>query len=247
MRIQKEKVALDYQKTRKFFEDRGLKYDESHPYVTTMYQDQNPQLTDARNQEEVSRILPLLQLNAGARVLDIGCGIGRWADAIPCDVESYLGIDFSESLTEIARRRNTRDHFSYEQMSACDFKAYYQEHDLKPFTHLIVAGVFTYLNDEDVERILGFIPEILSPGAVFYLREPVGVDYRLTLKDFYSAELKHDYHTIYRPAEEYRRMLQKNAPALRIEREEYLFADPALNNRKETSQYYLILRKGAAL
>ena len=244
MRIKGKKVAIDYAETKRFFEARGEKYSEEHPYVTTMYQDRHPQLTDERNREEITRILPLLQLDAASRVLDLGCGIGRWADAICCPIAVYLGVDFSESLVEIARSRNTRDNFSFERMSIRNFNEYYQRCRMSPFNRLIIAGVLLYLNDEDVEHILRFLPDLLSPGAIVYLREPVGIRERLTLKDFYSQELEHSYNSIYRSAEEYRHLLQANAPALVPVRDGFLFDTPTLNNRKETSQYYFIYRKG---
>lgn len=243
MRIKREKVNIDYSKTKTFFEARGAKYNEEYPYVTTMYQDQHPQLTDKRNREETARILPLLQLNETARVLDLGCGIGRWADSIICPIESYLGIDFSENMVQIARSRNTRDNFRFERTSVCDFKEYYESSGFRPFNRLIIAGVFMYLNDEDVNNILRFLPDVLSPDSIIYIREPVGIQERLTLKDFYSQELEHNYNSIYRSAEEYRQIFQDNAPAFVSVREGFLFDAPELNNRKETSQYYFILRK----
>lgn len=245
MRIKGEKVDIDYEKTKEFFESRGDKYNEAHPYVTTMYQDAHPQLTEARNQEEVRRILPLLELGADSRILDMGCGIGRWADAVGDDILSYLGVDFSHSLIEIARARNTRRQFSFEQMSVCDFGEYYQSRNLAPFNRLIIAGVLMYLNDTDAEHIFHMLSEILTDKAIVYIREPVGISERLTLKDFYSQELAHDYHTIYRSADEYRDMIQTYAPEMAVGQEGFLFGNLPLNNRKETSQYYFIMRKEA--
>lgn len=244
MRIKREKVDIDYVKTKSFFEARGAKYSEEYPYVTTMYQDQHPQLTEERNRAETARILPLLQLDEASRVLDLGCGIGRWADSITCPIDSYLGVDFSENLVQIARSRNRKVNFSFEQMSICDFKEYYEGSGLRPFNRLIIAGVFTYLNDEDVDKVLQFLQGVLSCGAIVYIREPVGIQERLTLKDFYSQELEHKYNTIYRSAEEYRKMFQEHAPALLPIQDGFLFDTPVLNNRKETSQYYFVLRKG---
>lgn len=243
MRIKGEKVDIDYANSKSFYESRGAKYSEDHPYVTIMLQDQNPQLTDDRNRAETTKILPLLQLDETSRVLDLGCGIGRWADAITCPIESYLGVDFSENLVQIARNRNKRDNFSFEQMSVLDFKEYYERDGLHPFNHLIIANVFMYLNDEDVNRILRFLPDVLSLGAIAHIQEPVGIQERLTLKDYYSQELECNYNAIYRSAKEYRQMLQKNAPVLAIVHEGFAFGNPTLNNRKETSQYYFILRK----
>lgn len=71
----------------------------------------------------------------------------------------------------------------------------------------------------------------------------MGIQGRLTLKDFYSQELECNYNAIYRSAEEYRQMFQENAPALTVIQEGFAFGIPALNNRKETSQYYFLLKK----
>lgn len=243
MRATGGKIDLDYAKTKEFFDSREKKYTEEHPYVITMYQDAHPKLTDIRNQAEINKILPILQLEQKSRILDLGCGIGRWADAIHCKVTEYLGIDFSEGLVRIARSRNKRPEFSFEQMSVCDFGAFFRSHHLHPFNCLIISGVLLYLNDLDIEKLFQAFSDFLVPEGIVYLREPIGIQERLTLKDFYSQELGHDYHTIYRTVDEYRYMLTKNAPFFTVKQEGFLFDDPKLNNRKETSQYYFILKR----
>jgi len=55
----------------------------------------------------------MLGLKEDSRVLDIACGIGRWADALPEEIEEYCGVDFSGELIEIANKRNTKEHFFF--------------------------------------------------------------------------------------------------------------------------------------
>lgn len=243
MRVKGKKVDIDYSKTRAFFDSREEKYNEEHPYVTTMYQDAHPHLTDERNRAEVEKILPLLELGPTSRILDLGCGIGRWADAIQCSVEGYLGVDFSKGFIEIAQKRNLKSAFEFVQMSVCDFGEYFRAHGLQPFNRLIAAGILIYLNDSDVKALFRLFPEILGPDAIVYMREPVGIQERLTLKDFFSEELNHDYHTIYRMAEEYRSMLEEAAPDFEVLQAGFLFDHPLLNNRRETSQYYYLIKR----
>ena len=45
-----------------------------------------------------------INFNKSSKILDIACGIGRWADAIPDEVFEYCGIDFSDELVEIAKK-----------------------------------------------------------------------------------------------------------------------------------------------
>lgn len=113
MRITEEIIDIDYNETKRFFGKRADKFSADNPYSVTMYQDRNKELVRERNRKETEKLLPLLKLNADSRVLDVACGIGRWADAMPDDIEEYCGVDFSGELVEIARQRNKKDNFSF--------------------------------------------------------------------------------------------------------------------------------------
>lgn len=242
MRITSDKVKIDYEKIKAHLETRAQKYNEQYPYVTTMYQDQNPQLTADRTLAETKKILPKLGLTSSSRVLDIGCGIGRWADAIEENIDYYFGTDYVEDFVKIARERNKqKKNFNFEAISALDLLDYYLQEHIQPFNCCIIAGVLVYLNDDDVEKLLNSLPKMLTPGARFFLREPMGVENRLTLKDFYSEELSHDYNAIYRSVNEYKALLLKNNKFDIVEAD-WLFEDKSFNNRKETRQYYFLLK-----
>src|SRR6516162_6126205 len=45
-----------------------------------------------------------LRVDAGMRVLDVGCGIGRWSRALAARGASVSGIDLSPTMISIARR-----------------------------------------------------------------------------------------------------------------------------------------------
>lgn len=67
----------------------------------------------------------------------------------------------------------------------------------------------------------------------------------MTLKDFYSEELRDDYNAIYRTRDELLEIFEDTLfeNGFSVEQEGYLFEEPELNNRKETSQYYFILKR----
>lgn len=243
MRIFDEKVDISYEKTKAFYDQRATKYNKEHPYISIMCQDDHPEIAEERNRVETSKILPILSLTPTSRILDLGCGIGRWADAITEKIEYYLGCDFSEELIAIAKERNQKENYSFQAISAMDAALYCQDNGISPFSHVIISGMMIYLNDSDVGRVLSSLDILTQKNATVYIREPMGVTNRLTLKDFYSEELKHDYNTIYRTRDEYQSMIRTFAPHFEIYEHGPMFEDAALNNRKETAQFYFILKK----
>lgn len=58
--------------------------------------------------EVLKIVLPLLQKNPDARILEIGCGTGQLIQEISsrCRDVRYLGIDVAKNMIEIARRSN---------------------------------------------------------------------------------------------------------------------------------------------
>ncbi len=100
-RVFGKNIEVSYGATHEFFENRAKKHNDNHPYVTILYQDKNPELTEQRNEYEKGFVKNLLKLGRDSKVLDIGCGIGRWAEEIEDSI--YLGVDFSKSLIAIAR------------------------------------------------------------------------------------------------------------------------------------------------
>lgn len=243
MRITGQKAEIEYDKTKAFYDYRAGKYNEEHPYLTTMCQDHHPEIAEQRNQLEVFKILPALHLTQKARVLDIGCGVGRWADAIPKEIRYYLGCDFSAQMIKIAKSRNKKANFNFAVVSAMDVKKYCKHQNIPAFTHIIISGILMYLNDVDVKKVLQSLTNLSQPGTIVYIREPMGIEARLTLKDFYSEELQHEYNTIYRARNEYQEMIAMYAPEFEITAHGAMFEQAALNNRKETAQFYYILQK----
>ena len=102
-----------------------------------------------------------------------------------------------------------------------------------------------YLNDVDLEKMLLDLNEILEENSIIIIREPIALNDRLTLKDEFSNELVDNYNAIYRSKDElikvFNETLCKNG--FKIIEDDFLFKDTNLNNRKETSQYYFILKK----
>jgi len=244
-RLKGEKADLDYSDTYVFFRDRARKFDEGNPYAVTMYQDGHPELVRERNAAEMEKLLPLLEAGSGSRVLDIACGIGRWSDALGDDIGFYCGTDFSPELIHIAQTRNKeRPGRRFLVGAAQEVREVLIAQGLENFDRILLMGILIYLNDGDALSALRQAGSVAAARARILLREPVAVGERLTLKGFYSEELKHDYNAVYRNREELRAMLGQTllADGFVIIQEGFLFTDK-LNNRQETTQYYYLLER----
>ncbi|MCR5650731.1 MAG: class I SAM-dependent methyltransferase [Lachnospiraceae bacterium] len=245
MRIQGKVEKIDYSECEKFFQNRGKKYKEKNPYSVTMYQDECPELVEKRNKAEVSRLLPLLKLDEDSRVLDVACGIGRWADAINKKIDRYVGVDFSKNIIDLAINRNTHENYNFYVSEVTEIRNLLDSINEKNFNVVLMIGILVYLNDEDIFSVTDQVEKCLDRRCRICIREPIGIEHRLTLKDFYSEELNDNYNAIYRTRDELKEHFNKALfdRGFEIKKEGFLFDDKKLNNRKETAQYYFLLER----
>ena len=246
MRIKKSIEDISTSKIKNFYEQRAAGYNGvSNVYNVTMLQDKNPSLSEERHNAEVSKLLPKLKLDSDSCVLDLACGVGRWLDVLPENISKYRGIDFTEGLIEIARSRNTRPNAKFFTGSVLDADKILSD-ELGSFNRILMIAFLSYMNDSDVLALLEKIPALITGrgGGLICMKASIGIQERLTLKDFYSEELKSDYESIYRTRDEYMKFFEDTLlhEGFSVTDEGFMF-DESLNNRKETSQYYFILER----
>lgn len=243
MRVKRTNLELDNDRIKDFFRGRAGKYNEENPYAVTMYQDDHPELVRQRDECEKEKLLPKLDLNGESNVLDLACGIGRWADAVATKVDSYLGIDFSEDLIGIADKRPHGENVRFRVGAAAELDSVLAPGER--FNRVLIVGLFVYLNDASVLACTQALERHCEDHTIVCIREPMGIAERLTVKDHFSSELKDTYNAIYRTRDEVVAILAQTmlSKGFKIVDEGFLFEDKALNNRKETAQYYLVLRR----
>ena len=128
------------------------------------------------------------------RVLDVGCGIGLWRDAIARHFPQaqYQGVEFSRHLCE---------RHGWEQGSVVDYAA----HDpAEPFDLVICQGVLPYLAPDELKRALANLGR-LSRGGL-YLEAVTREDYEADIIDEDLTDSRLFRHR----AELYRRGLRPN-------------------------------------
>jgi predicted TPR repeat methyltransferase len=124
------------------------------------------------------------------RVLDVGCGVGLWREALGTHFPyaSFHGVEYSEYLC---------GRFGWERGSVVDYRS------KEPFDLVICQGVLPYLNPSDLQRALHNLGQ-LSCGAL-YVEAVAQEDYERDTID----ETLTDPRLFRHPAQTYRRGLSQ--------------------------------------
>lgn len=227
-----------------FFEARARRIEDLGPTKAVIYQDKQGDLAEQRDAAEARCLLPRLAVDGRQRLLDIGCGTGRWAARLVGNVATYHGVDLSEGLLDYARSAYARhSQFRFTRLAAEDVSpATLGEAD---FDRVLCSGVSIYLNDDQLDRMLLGIAEVASADCLVLMREPIGIERRLTLIDHWSEELELAYHATYRTERELlqaaERTLGKQGFTLLGTGDVY--EAPEMNNRTDTRQRWLALER----
>lgn len=248
-RVVGEKIVINESEVKSFF-DRRCEKKLPYLYNYVNYQDKHPELALERDRYEKDKILPLLQLRKGSRVLDIGCGVARWAtEGVMGTITAegaYVGVDYTRGLLDMARKNTAAyPNCRFFCGSFQDIRSVLPQDLLDTrFDVILVNGVMMYINDEDIAACLGNVSSLLADGGIAYLKESVGFTERLTLNETYSDELTSTYSAIYRSIAEYDAFFARFFPAdsfTVVERDDMWKWN--LHNRRETTAYYWIIRK----
>jgi SAM-dependent methyltransferase len=242
-RVTVDRVPIDPQAVRTFFAGRAARVSSAHPLTSVLYQDAHPELAEQRDQFERGFALPLLDLSEHSSVLDVACGIGRWAESVLPITTEYVGIDLSGELLAAARARYEHAGAQFVQLAADELSLAALGRS-RGFDRMLVAGLLLYLNDDAAERLLAALVAVAQPTCRIYLREPLATEHRLTLRDYWSSELGAAYSAVYRTDAEVDELLAGSLSAAGFEKVAGGDLYPGtLNNRAETRQRYLVLER----
>jgi len=245
-RIKKDKVLLDKKAVENFFSKRTEKK-LPHRYNYVIYQDDNPNLAIKRDKYEKEKITKLLNIGDNTTVLDIGCGVGRWADEIKnTNIKKYVGIDFTSDFLKIARENfQNEDRFEFVEGAFQDLDRILIENKcISEYDFIFINGVCMYVNDDEIDGCLQSVANHVNANGRIYIKEGVAANDRFTLKDFNSQELSATYNAIYRSLTECKKLIEKHFPITNwvVEIEAPTWPED-LENRKETLNYFWIIRR----
>ncbi|MDR2794117.1 MAG: class I SAM-dependent methyltransferase [Treponema sp.] len=198
---------------------------------------------ELHNQKEANIVLDFIGRGRRKTILDIGCGIGRWAYNLKSILERYDGIDFSWEFIKAANNNfKDVDEISWYCMPATDID---KEKLLEKYDVVIATEVSMYINDEDLHKLYNNINDFTQKNSLLYIQDTTSLlETRLTLKDFDSKELKTKYNAIYRTRKEYETLFEKYLPEFKITGNgTELLLDKNSGARDETNARYWCFKK----
>ena len=246
-RIYGKKVDINSNHTKDFYNNRARNISSmDNPYVSVLLGDQNPEYALAWDAYEKEHILPKMQIDEHSKILDIGCGMGRWAEALISRSGYYCGTDLSPEMVKCAAQRNYFPEKSYDFLNYGfeEFCALTESELPCLFNRLWICGIMMYVNDDALFTGMGQLLAKMDTHAKAYFTETIALDERLTLNQFYSEALKADYDVIYRTEAEYNQVYKSWLDAGFLIVEQGLL--PHLNKEKEyseTDRWYTILER----
>ncbi len=231
-RILNKNINLDSSTIKQFWKERS-KIRELKGVLLGEQKDNVSQ--ELRNDKENRLLHNFLNFSQKLNVLDIGCGIARWATNLKDLIASYHGIDQCEEYINENSDIFGNDNYKFFCMSAANINTAIL---LPKYDLIIVTGVSVYLNDDETSSMLNILNML---GGNFYFQESISLGKsRLTLKDFYSDNLNSYYSAIYRTKDEYNDFIKKYLTNFKV-RNEGILLDNKTGARAETNAYYWFL------
>ena len=192
-RVYTDKINIDNNSTKEFWQKRANNI--NNLQTVLLGSDNTGSEQNIRNENEKRIVEKIVEKIQNPGILDIGCGIGRWAENLQNKFEYYVGVDFSEGFINYASKKFT----NFSNVKFYNNSILNLDKDIltSRFNLIICTGVLMYINDENISNIFKAFRQV-SPEYL-YIQESISLmEGRLTLNKFESKDLKTDYSAIYR-------------------------------------------------
>ena len=233
-RVYTDKIEIDNNSTKEFWENRANNI--NNLQTVLLGSDKTGIEQNTRNEHEKLIVESVVKQIQNPRILDIGCGIGRWAENLINQFDSYTGVDFSEGFIDYASKKfSDNENIKFYNNSILNLD---KEILNSKFNFIICTGVLMYVNDSNILNIFKAFRRV-TPEYV-YIQESISLmDARLTLNQFESKDLKTNYNAIYRTKQEYEEYFKtNNFDIIKTD----LLLDNKSGAREETNAQYWILK-----
>ena len=237
-RVYADKIEIDNNSTKEFWENRANNI--NNLQTVLLGSDKTGIEQNTRNEHEKLIVESVVKQIKKPRILDIGCGIGRWAENLINQFDSYTGVDFSEGFINFASKKFA----NYSNIKFYNNSILNLDKEIldSKFNFIICTGVLMYVNDTNLSKFFKTLKQMTNTCNIqnIYIQESISImENRLTLNQFESKDLKTNYNAIYRTKQEYEEYFKTN-------KFDIIKTDLLLDNksgaREETNAQYWILK-----
>lgn len=116
-----------------------------------------------------------LAQNDSTRLLDVGCGTGRWTKQFAQHCLQVAGIDIVEANIKICKEKNSASNITYEILDMFSMRGFFFDESFNIATALMVVQ---YAKDQvSLKLLFKEIGYLLSPGSdfIFLIPHPTGI------------------------------------------------------------------------
>lgn len=148
-RVYTDKINIDNNSTKEFWQKRANNI--NNLQTVLLGSDNTGSEQNIRNENEKRIVEKIIEKIQNPGILDIGCGIGRWAENLQNKFEYYVGVDFSEGFINYASKKFT----NFSNVKFYNNSILNLDKDIltSRFNLIICTGVLMYINDENISNI----------------------------------------------------------------------------------------------
>ncbi|KKQ93710.1 MAG: methyltransferase type 12 [candidate division CPR2 bacterium GW2011_GWC1_39_9] len=175
----KKRHVVDFSKAEMISKETGLPLDtrktteelsleKNHPSAwNKIYNEQNPNEIPW-NFEKVPEWFDEI-IKSGwikpCRTLDIGCGLGNYANYLSESGFNVLGVDFSEEVIARDREKFQKNNLRFEVCDALDLQSLLNEQNSNTFEFVIDISLLHHIKPEDREKYADSVAKVTKTGA----------------------------------------------------------------------------------
>ena len=186
-RVYTDKINIDNNSTKEFWQKRANNI--NNLQTVLLGSDNTGSEQNIRNENEKRIVEKIIEKIQNPGILDIGCGIGRWAENLQNKFEYYVGVDFSEGFINYASKKFT----NFSNVKFYNNSILNLDKDIltSRFNLIICTGVLMYINDENISNIFKAFRQV-SPEYL-YIQESIKTDLLLDNKSGAREETNAQY------------------------------------------------------
>ncbi|GEM_PF-2600578 len=190
---------LDYDKVRFFWRERASRKGKIDPRSITFFCE-DPEALAFRDRREKALFDERVSLTGHEKVLEAGCGSGRWTAFLAGRCGALTAFDFAAELVEVNREEAETNGVSNVRFEMSDLLGL----DLpeRDFDLAVCFGVTLYVNDENLRDAYANLRGHLKDGGTLLVKEPLASGERIEQIDEVSEKLGTRYSCLYRPRAE---------------------------------------------